>query len=266
MNKPITFKTSTYTGDLIYALPGIRQVCQDQDTKAVIYLWLDRDWGAPYPGAVHPYPTPMTEYTLKMLKPLLEAQDYIEGVYAWKGEHIVVDFDTMRDITRTTMPYGDIMRWPFQVWPDMACDLSKPWLSHDFSLFRHPVTNGKIVVNRTSRYRNDGIHYWFLKEHKDEVVFAGLPEEHAAFCKEWELDIPLLAVSDFWDLAWALQCCKFFIGNQSTCFAIAEALKIPRILEICPVAPNVIPCGPNGYDFRHQFALQYYFKKLNSQL
>lgn len=267
MNKTVTFKTSCYSGDLIYTLPGIRQSCERLEAKAEIYLWLDRQWKAPYDGAQHPYATPMNATVMQMLKPLLEAQDYIAGVYPWKGEPIAVDLDHLRENAITSMPYGSITRWPFHVWPDMQCDVSVPWIEDiPISESLYKTVGNKIIINRTSRYRNDGIHYWFLKEHQDKVIFAGLPDEHTAFCKEWELDIPLLKVNNFKELARAFRCCRFFLGNQSMCFAIAEAMKIPRILEICPYAPNVIPCGPNGYDFLHQFALDYLFKDLNSRL
>lgn len=270
MNKTVSFKTSCYSGDLIYVLPGIRQACKRLEAKAEIYLWLDRPWKAPYDGAQHPYATPMNATVLQMMKPLLEAQDYIAGVHPWKGEQITVDLDHMRENAITSMPYGSITRWPFHVWPDMACDVSEPWINIGAGKYglgwNAPLSAGKILINRTSRYRNDGIHYWFLKEYQDQVMFAGLSDEHQAFCREWELDIPLLEVNNFLDLAWVIGGCKFFIGNQSMCFAIAEAMKTPRILEICPYAPNVMPCGPNGYDFLHQFALDYLFKDLNSRL
>jgi hypothetical protein len=264
MNKTVTFKTSTYSGDLLYTLPGIREACRRLDAKAEIYLHLDRQWKAPYDGASHPYETPLTEYVLGMMRPLLQAQRYIALVEPWKGEKITVDLDELRTKVITSMPYGSISRWPFHVWPDMSCDVSVPWI--DVRYHSHPETFNKIIINRTSRYRNDGIHYWFLKDYQQDLIFAGLPEEHAAFCKEWELDIPLLKVNHFEELAVALKTCRFFIGNQSMCFALAEGMKIPRILEICPFAPNVIPCGPGGYDFFHQFALEHLFKDLNSTL
>ncbi|MEK7224455.1 MAG: hypothetical protein AAB221_02085, partial [Bacteroidota bacterium] len=46
--------------------------------------------------------------------------------------------------------------------------------------------------------------------------------------------------------------CKFFIGNQSFPFALAEALKVKRALELCFECPNVIPEGENAYDFVYQ--------------
>ena len=42
---------------------------------------------------------------------------------------------------------------------------------------------------------------------------------------------------------------KFFIGNQSIAYPMAEALKVPRLLEAEPSFPVVQPIGKNSYDF-----------------
>jgi len=166
------------------------------------------------------------------------------------------------------MPYGSIHRWPFYIWPDMICDLSKPWLDAVGSVGKdsfHPPAHGKILINRTSRYQNPFTSYFFLRDHQEDLLFVGMEEEHKEFCKQWGLDIPHHKVNDFWDLANSIYTCRFFIGNQSLCFAIAEGLKTPRLLEVCPYAPNVIPTGQNAYDFQQQFALEFLFNDLKSK-
>jgi hypothetical protein len=122
--------------------------------------------------------------------------------------------------------------------------------------------NDKIIINFTQRYRNHLINYFFLKEHQDKLVFAGLENERNLFCRTWDLDIPRLDVDDFYQLAAWIKGCKFFLGNQSFCFQLAEAMKVNRILELFPMMPNVIPVGNGGYDFYHQGSLDYYFNKL----
>jgi hypothetical protein len=275
MNKPITFKIGAcFTGDLIFTLSGIKQVCEAKNVKAEIYLWLDRPVKA-YDGAQHPNSgVGFTEHTYQMLLPLIESQAYVAALLPWRGEKIVVDLDTLRTQTIAPMPYGSITRWPGYAWPDMQCDLSQkwidvdnlPWNGFDYVLRDNLNMKGKILINRTSRYQNSMIHYWFLKEYAKDLMFTGLPEEHEAFCKQWEIDIPLLQVKDFLELAIALRSCRYFIGNQSMCFALAEAMKIPRVLEVCPYAPNVIPCGRDGYDFLHQFAVEWMVKDAESPL
>jgi len=54
-------------------------------------------------------------------------------------------------------------------------------------------------------------------------------------------------VKDFLQLAGYISNCELFIGNQSMAYAIAEVMKTPRIVEVCPYANNVIPTGANGY-------------------
>jgi hypothetical protein len=283
MIKNYTFKSSIYSGDLIYVLSSIKHICEKNNTKAEIYLWLDRPCKS-YDGAVHPYGNVgVNRYALDMLKPLVESQPYVACLKEWRGEEVKTDLDDIRGhIQVPTMPYGSITRWPGYAWPDMQTDLSMAWMwdfkptpgglgagyppMEVFKKREASAAHGKILINRTSRYQNGMIHYWFLKEYAKDLVFTGLPEEHAEFCRQWEIDIPLLKVQNFLELAIALKSCRYFIGNQSMCFALAEAMKIPRLLEVCPYAPNVIPCGRDGYDFLHQFAVEWMVKDVESPL
>jgi ADP-heptose:LPS heptosyltransferase len=61
-----------------------------------------------------------------------------------------------------------------------------------------------------------------------------LPRLHYAEC------------SDFLQLARVVKSARLFIGNQSFPYALAEALKVPRILEVCPLYPVVTPTGDNA--------------------
>jgi hypothetical protein len=282
MNKNFTFKIGAcYSGDVIYLLAGIKHVCQSRGVKAEIYIWLNRPVKA-YDGAAHPYNgVGINRYAFDMLRPLVEAQPYVAKFEVWEGQQIAVDMDELRSKTIAPMPYGSILRWAGYAWPDMQCDVVNPWIldykAKPFSLqeyyppmeaFKKREASpafGKIVINRTSRYQNNMIHYWFLRDYAQDLIFAGLPEEHLAFCKEWDIDIPLLKVENFLELAVALKSCRYFIGNQSMCFALAEAMQIPRLLEVCPYAPNVITCT-HGYDFMHQFALEWFVKNEESPL
>ena len=54
------------------------------------------------------------------------------------------------------------------------------------------------------------------------------------------------------------------IGNMSLSFAIAEALKVPRILESCPYFPVVQPIGKNAFNFYFQNHFEKKFNYLNN--
>lgn len=256
-NKAITFKHSGNTGDVIYALAGIKQVVGELGTKADIVLWLNR-MAHYYEGAVHPLGGKMLNmYMYKMLKPLLLSQSYIESVHKFEGQKIIVDLDLIRS-REVGMPNGNISMWYFYVFPDMHCDLSIPWLDipADVSGFEDA-----ILVNRTQRYRNPTISYSFLRHRKEPIFYVGTQEEYELFKKEVKT-ASYLDCANFYDLARTIKSCKVFMGNQSMCYALAEAMKSPRVLEICNFAPNVQPHGANGYGYLTQTALEYYIERL----
>lgn len=254
-------------GDLISILPGLKQVSKNNDCKWIIYQRVNQSYGVhgAYLNAKYSIfneagePVMMNLPTLRALKPLLLAQDYIEDFREWNGESVDFNFDALRE-QPTTMPGGSISRWAFYLWPDMATDLSKESITIPYKIDQRVI--GKILINRTERYNNILISYNFLKQYGDKVMFVGLPNEHEVFCKQNKLDIPRLEAADYLEIATALYNCKVYIGNQSSCFQVAEHMKIPRILEVCNSIPNVIGSGPGFYDFLTQRALEYYVTKL----
>lgn len=266
MNKTISFKISRFAGDLIHWMAGIQQVCHDLESQADIYLWLNQS-GACYEGATHPYNGVMlNDYAYVMLKPLLMAQPYVNSVLPWNGEPIIVDLDKIQEV-KVGMPYGSLSHWIGMKFPDMQADLSQGWFNlRSQSLDILEEFENKIIVNRTTRYLNHMVSYFFLNQYKENLVFVGLEDEHKKFCEDWKLEIPHYIVRDFHHLAQIMNACKFFIGNQSMCFAIAEGLKIPRILEMCPYAPNIFPIGSQAHYFNFQEGLTYLVDKLNKEL
>lgn len=264
----LTIKTSSPCGDLISYLPGIRQLWLDRKQMAVIYQRIGMP-GSGYPGSIHPFQDEygqdicFTDELFDMMRPLLLQQDYIWEYLKFEGQPAEIDMDKIRMEIYTNQPKGSLNRWPFYAVPQMTTDLSKPWLtvrSNATTFFK-----GKIVLNFTQRYRNHTITYFFLKKHELDIVFVGLPHEHEIFCKQWNLNIFYAGVKDFLQLAEIIASCKFFCGNQSMAYQIAEGLKVKRILEIFPMMPNVIPQGPNAYDFYHQTPLEYFFEKLANE-
>jgi hypothetical protein len=180
MKKTISFKTSGLSGDIIHYLAGIKEICRQQQTTADIYVWLNQPMFL-YDGATHPYGNVMVnQYAFDMLKPLVEAQEYVNSFQPWAGQDIIVDLDKIREV-KTTMPYGSLSRWIFHKYPDMTAPLHKPWLD----VVRLPDNPPPIIVSRTARYRNSWISYYFLERYKDQLKFVGLPEEYEAFKKEW---------------------------------------------------------------------------------
>jgi hypothetical protein len=266
MSNVITFRVYGNLGDTIYCLAGMRAVCDKLNATAILYTALDipADY---YDGAKHETTDKtgrqvmMSEYTFNMIKPLVVAQDFIEDYRIWKGEKVTVDLTRMhREFVN--MPNGNIAHWCAYLFPDMWADLSKPWLDVPYSEEIDRDFASKILINRTARYNNPHISFWFLKEYQDKLLFVGTEKECQDFNEKWELKIPYLQAYSFLHLAQAIWSCKFFVGGQSFTFSIAEALKVPRILEVCEFAQNVHPQGVGGYDYLYQGGLEYYFNQL----
>jgi ADP-heptose:LPS heptosyltransferase len=149
--------------------------------------------------------------------------------------------------------------------PDLAYDISQPWIEVPEREFV-PDLCGKILINFTNRYRNQFIHYYFLKKYQKQLLFIGNQKERDEFCTKWDLDINLLVIDNFLQLAQIMKLSKFLLGNQSFCWNLNRALGLPSILEMYPNAPNCTPfVGKDNYGFYHQKALEYYFDKLVKQ-
>lgn len=272
MQKRFSIKHSFPAGDLLALLPGLKRVCNDNNSMVDIYQRVNLPYGdrtGAYPGAAYSIkddnnnmPVTMNAALFQALSPLLLYQEYINSFERWDGHEVDFDFDILR-MHDTTMPFGSINRYHSYIYPDMATDLSKPWLTVPDKKDDRVI--GKILINRTERYNNMLISYNFLKKYEHDAIFVGLPHEHELFCQQNNISISRLDANDFLEIAIAMKSCKFYIGGQSSLFQVAEGLKINRILEVCKPIPNVIGSGPGFYDFLHQAALEYYVDKLYNE-
>lgn len=251
-------------GDVIASIPAMNEYARITGSKIILYL-TNGQRAVYYSGATHPTLNSngemcmLNEKMIFMLSPLLKAQDFISDVKIHNGEKIDVDLNAIRK-TNVGMPNFCISRWYFYVYPDLACDTSKQWLfvsdtDKDFA-------KNKIIVSRTERYLNPNINYCFLKKYESDILFIGTKLECVIFKERYGLDIEHLQISNFLELAQAIDQSKFHISNQTMAFQISQGLKHKRILELCEFAPNVIVDGENGYDFLAQGALEFYVNKL----
>jgi hypothetical protein len=249
----VNFSHNGHLGDIIYSLPAAFTLAQGK--KINYYLRLNLPFSFSTKKLQHPNGNILlTEQNLRLISPLLLHQPEINSCDTYSGQHIHYDLGSFRNYP-FDFRMGSISRWYFMIY-GINADLGKAWLTAD------PDTsvNNAIVLGRSSRYRAPGINYSFLKKYP-RIVFVGLPAEY----DEMKLSIPNLeyrTVKDYLELATIIAGCKFFIGNQSFPFSIAEALKVKRVLEVFYQAPNVIVEGADGYDF----CIQPQFEKIVSSL
>lgn len=271
------------SGDLICALPGIREVYRKSGKKGIVYQKLDVP-GHYLPGLIHSVKDDkgiqvcMNQKMFDMMWPLLVAQEYIEDFRVYDGQPIDVDLTIIREWAEydsekpdappkirpgkqfVNIPHLALPGWLMTAFPPMACDISEAWIETPGLTV---MDQRYILINRTERYLNKGISYSFLKKYQKELVFTGTEREHHLFCKEFDLDFPRINVDDFLELAEIMKMCRFFIGNQSFPWNLANAMGVPRILEMFAMAPNCQPfVGKDNYGFLQQVPLEYYFEKL----
>lgn len=252
-------------GDLISALPGMKQLYETTGKKAIIFQQLNRA-GEYYEGASHPTKDEkgqmvcFNERMFEMIRPLLLAQEYIADFDVYKGGHIDYDLDVVRLKIYCGAPHYPLHKWTWMAYPEMITDLSKSWIKAP----QVPIENldDKIIVNFTSRYRNNNLNYFFLKEHEKDILFAGTRDEHDKFCRQWGLSIPYLEVNDFLELAGAIKGSRLFLGNQSFCWHLSQAMHTKRILELDLCFQNCTSFGANGYEAYHQPQMEYLVHKL----
>lgn len=260
----ISIRSIANPGDCLASLPALKQYAQDNNRQIILYLWLNR--GAYYfEGAVHPTKNAqgqnvtMNEEVFTAIRPLLLQQPFIKDVLPWRGEPYSFAFDKHleKNIDKWNI---NISRLYFYIFPDISTDLSVPWLTVPDS--ERDLAKGKIIITRTERYNNPMVSYHFLKPHQNQILFCGLKQERDKFCVDFDLNIEWLRTDTFLEFAQAVKQCQFYISNQTSGYQLAEGQKVRRILEVCPGCPNVMPFGPNGYDFLYQLGLEYYFHKL----
>lgn len=242
--EPATFRHAGNAGDVIYSLPTIRALCAGR--RARVFLQV----GVPafYMDGAHPHgDVRLTAASVGLLAPLLQAQPYVERCETWSGQACAYDLDLVQR-SPMRLDRGHIARWYFAVF-GVAADLSQPWLGA-------PAAAGlgeHIVVARSARYRNPALDYGFLRRYP-KLAFVGVESEYSEMARQLP-QLEWLRSDDFLQLARYIAGARLFVGNQSLPFAVAEGLKVQRVLEVCPRAPNVIPEGPRAYDayFQPQF-------------
>jgi hypothetical protein len=252
----LSVKHSGGVGDVIYALPALLSlVAQRRITEVTFYLQLHQT--VQYSGW-HPLGNLLLdEGFFDQLRPLLLAQGFIRRVQVYAGEAVDVDFDGFRRLPLNYTTYS-IPRWYFLFVVGTSWDLSRPWLAvqpdyrfRDFAL-----------VGRNPRLQSPFIKYDFLDRYADNIVFVGVPQEFEQFRAQCPRCTHFYQAGDFLELAQVLAGCRFYAGNQGLIYTLAEALKIPRLLETNVRAANNVPQGGECFDALFQTGFEYWFAHL----
>jgi hypothetical protein len=241
-SETVSFSHIGLIGDIVYSIPCMLALAKGR--KISLYLDITQDSGYKRKLKHYNKGKMLTKESVAFLSPLILSNPQFINCGILTGQKIDYDLNAFR---KYPFDYrmGHICRWYFLTFA-VSYDLSKPWL------FVNPNTSvtNTLVIARSFRYRTPCLDYSFLRNYSN-IGFVGLPDEY----QEMRLSIPhltYLPVDNALQLAEIIAGCRFFIGNQSFPFSIAEALKVKRILEIHIENPNVIVDGINGFDFCYQ--------------
>ena len=247
--KELSFLHSGRLGDLIYSLATIKELAKSHKCK--IYIQINKPVLDYYD---HLRKVLITKRSGDMIMPLLKKQEFLEDVSIYNGEKIDVNFDLFRDIPINKSFYSS--RW-FSHLVGINLNMESTFLSAK----PHKSIKNKIIIGRSPRYRNSFLNYKFLKNEKN-IMCIGLKDEYDDLKKDI-LNLEFYDCNDFLEMAEIIKSCKFYIGNMSLQYIMAEGLKVPRLLEASPDFPVSFPLGPDAFDAYHQNHFENFFKNLN---
>mgnify|MGYP001258991263 CR=1 FL=1 len=250
--KELSFSHCGHLGDVINSLPTVKELSKNHKCNFFIHSEKKLEDNAKnYKGfGDEVY---LKDKAVDMLIPLFNNLPYIQKTEKLKNEKIDIDFGIIRK-----MPINfniDSVRWYFHITGTHA-NLNEPYIFAK----PHKTIKNKVVIMRNTRRKNYLTNYKFLRGYKD-LLFIGLEEEY----KDLKKEVPNLEFyncRDFLEVAEIINASKFFLGNLSFGYTIAEGLKVPRLLESVPEFPLVYPNGINAYDFYFQT----HFEKLFDDL
>jgi len=248
-NKELSFLHSGRIGDVIYSLPTIKELSKSHKCK--LYVQIEKPILGPYEASRKVF---INKGCGDLILPLLRNQDFLDVVNIYKDEKIDINLDLFRDIPISLSFYSS--RWFSHI-----CGININVENTFLSVKPHELIKNKIIVGRSSRYRNAYINYKFLKNTKN-LLCIGLKEEFQDSKKDIN-DLEFHECKDFLEMAEIIKASKFFIGNMSLQYIISEALKVPRLLEASPDFPAAFPVGPNAFDAYHQNHFEKFFANLN---
>jgi len=223
-------------GDVIFALNLIRQIPSAPHT---LCLRSSASTKAKGPEGV--------QRMYDLLAPLVRLQPYIEDIQIiqsgdpvdWKSE----DFRERHYTKGETLMQAHLNHFTKTHGLGQDFTSSAPWL---LNVEPSPRSKGRVVINRTGRYRNP-VFPWaeVVKHFRNRLLFVGLKHEWREFIGHYGY-VEFQPTDNMLEVAQLIQGSDLFIGNQSCANAIAEGLKHDCIQEVSLEFPDCVYTRPNA--------------------
>jgi len=226
---PITpFISGGYLGDFIHSLFAVKHICKKLGTKAELYITDDHSFG----GDIF---RNGLKNTYEELCSIITKQDYIHSFNIYKGQRESKDLVNLNVFRQHPNLYKT-------TWTKIMCDTFELDVPNDYAWINFEYKNitlkDYVVIHRSNKsVRYDPLFNWdkLFREEKN-FILMGSDDEYDMFpYKDKVIRWGNLTLFENFTL---ISSCKKFIGNQSSPFAIANSLDVPRILEVSPIESN----------------------------
>lgn len=221
----INFVCGGKIGDFIHTLYAVKNICQQRNAKANIYLSGHGDiW------------TFGIEKAYEDLLPLMSIQSYVNKFEIlpdnFQDEFINLN-DWRNEVATTHAETGKYNK----CWSELLSQYYGFEIPKEYKWLDAPKVNnvmsGQMIINRSKHHHNFVANVW------SDIVpsLNGLKFFATTDYKEWEqfefkqVGFPYILDSL---LEWvsAINSGSYYVGNQSAGFAIASALDVPRLCEL----------------------------------
>ena len=245
-------------GDIIYSLPAVKALGAEH---FIMNTSNATGFGARF----------LDEKTALSLMPLLLSQPYIKRVSVvfmhnpfppyFKTENgifivtpvpleymdgYLTEVDFILDKFRLTDTNNSHLALSYAQAFGLNLNPSKKWLFIENANTNKKLPN--IVLAFTPRYRSKNKDFWSAAlegfKNKCNIIAVGIKSDFDCVSG---ITNNFITCADFLELADIINEGDLFIGNPSMPYAVAEALKVPRILEIPDFPKNAYPLGMEGY-------------------
>lgn len=221
----INFVGGGRIGDYIHTLYVVKNLCAERSEKANLYM---AEGGDTFKFGL--------QRAFDDVRSLIVAQPYINTFSILPSGLIdpIIDLNTWRvglDRNPSTGSYAlgwsDLLssRYGFSVPSEYK------WLSADAI---DDLAKDKVLIHRSTHHHNTGFPWaQVIDASPYSVLFVtSNQEEWDAFPLKSHPRVSLHLVPNIKAMAEAMASCRFFIGNQSSPFALASALDVPRLVEL----------------------------------